>query len=284
MVTAKAVIRGLTPADLDAAFALSSTAGWNQRREDWRMLLSLAPHGAFTAVADDRIVGTAIGINYQVFGWIAMMLVDPAYRARGLGGQLLQAAMDAVPSNLPIRLDATPLGRPLYERYGFAEETSLTRLVAKSPARIHGRMDAVSHATERDLPGILGADRDVFGADRRAVFEWSLADAPYARIIRSDHGPVAYSFGRRGRLFDQIGPVIARDEDQARAIVTSAMAEVADRPVVIDAYDAYESFSEWLGSVGFVPERPLFRMSRPGGGIERPSPLREFAIFGPDLG
>ena len=58
-----------------------------------------------------------------------MMLVAPEYRGRGLGARLLEAAMAALPPELPIRLDATPLGRPLYERHDFVLETSLTRHV-----------------------------------------------------------------------------------------------------------------------------------------------------------
>jgi GNAT superfamily N-acetyltransferase len=281
---ADATIRELTTADLDAAFTLSATAGWNQRLEDWRMLLTLAPHGSFTAVIDDRIVATAIGINYGAFGWIAMMLVEPGYRGRGLGAQLLQAAMDGLPSNIPIRLDATPLGRPLYERHGFVEETSLTRLVANSADRFPSEMGQAGRTTDRDLPRILNDDRSMFGADRKAVLTWSLSDAPYARIVRGDRTPAGYCFGRRGRLFDQIGPVIARDDDHARTLVSSAIAEVRDRPVVIDAYDAHGSFSDWLRSIGFHAERPLFRMAR-GENRKRPNAaLREFAIFGPEFG
>src|SRR6266542_413649 len=127
-------IRLLTAADLDGAFGLSTAVGWNQRLADWRMLLQLAPAGSFAAVADGRIIGTAIGIDYGAFGWIAMMLVDQACRGRGLGARLLEAAMGAVPPGIPIRLDATPLGRPLYQRYGFADEAGLTRHVAE-PSR-----------------------------------------------------------------------------------------------------------------------------------------------------
>ncbi len=115
-------IRRLTTSDLDGALGLSAGAGWNQRLADWRMLLQLAPAGSFAAVADDRIVGTAIGIDYGTFGWIAMMLVDPAWRGQGIGGRLLEEALGAVPREIPIRLDATPLGRSLYERYGFQDE------------------------------------------------------------------------------------------------------------------------------------------------------------------
>ncbi|MGB2716257.1 MAG: GNAT family N-acetyltransferase [Vicinamibacterales bacterium] len=278
------VIRELTSADVDSAFTLSSTAGWNQRPEDWRMLLRLAPHGSFAVIADGRIVGTAIGINYGTFGWIAMMLVDPTYRGRGLGGQLLEAAMQAVPSHHPIRLDATPLGRPLYERYGFVEETTLTRLVANSPDRFPTPVGTVDRATKDDLPGVGADDVATFGADRQAVFEWSLSDAPYARIARRGNALAGYCFGRRGRLFDQVGPVIAREEDQARALVCSAIADVPGRPVVVDAYDAHQSFGDWLRSIGFRPERPLFRMSRGATATAQGGALREFTIFGPDFG
>src|SRR5881275_1687479 len=123
------VIRALTFEDLGEALRLSTTAGWNQQVDDWRMLLRLAPAGAFAALIDACIVGTAIGIDYGAFAWIAMMLVDPAYRSRGIGRRLLEAAMHAVPSDLPIRLDATTRGQPLYQRYGFEDEATLSRQV-----------------------------------------------------------------------------------------------------------------------------------------------------------
>jgi len=62
------------------------------------MLLLLAPAGSFAAVDDGRIVGTAIGIDYGAFGWIAMMLVDHGWRGRGVGSRLLEAAMGGVPA------------------------------------------------------------------------------------------------------------------------------------------------------------------------------------------
>jgi len=83
MGTTASVIRLLTGDDLDGAFGLSAAAGWNQRLADWRMLLRLAPAGSFAAVDDGRIVGTAIGIDYGAFGWIAMMLVDERGRLAG---------------------------------------------------------------------------------------------------------------------------------------------------------------------------------------------------------
>jgi GNAT superfamily N-acetyltransferase len=130
----RATIRLLTENDLNDAVELSSSAGWNQRADDWSMLMRHAPGGAFGAFADEQLLGTAIGLDYGTFGWIAMMLVNPEYRGQGFGKQLLEAAMRAIPDGVPIRLDATPMGRPLYQRYGFEDEEMLTRHVAPSAA------------------------------------------------------------------------------------------------------------------------------------------------------
>jgi len=292
MESAIADIRLLTPADLEGAFALSSTAGWNQRPADWRMLLRLAPHGSYAAVDEGRIVGTAIGIDYGTFGWIAMMLVDPVYRGRGLGARLLEAAMGAVPAETPIRLDATPLGRPLYQRYGFVEEEVLTRHVAGADRR-RGR-DAALHRgsvrepSDADLGSVADLDREVFGADRRTLLEWSHGtESQYAWVAQN--GPErGYCFGREGRLFDQIGPVIAPDDEAAQALVAAALIAAGDRPVIVDAFDAHARFASWLGGAGFVAQRPLFRMARPAPGAPvaartRRGALAEFAIFGPEF-
>ena len=135
MEIAVPTIRLLASVDLDAALRLSAGAGWNQRLDDWRMLLQLARAGGFAASIDDgTIAGTAIGIDYGAFGWIAMMLVDPAWRGRGLGAWLLEAAMGAVSPGIAIRLDPTPLGRPLYRRYGFEDEDAWRTATACSPA------------------------------------------------------------------------------------------------------------------------------------------------------
>ncbi len=208
MEAAVPTIRLLAPVDLDAAFRLSAGAGWNQRLDDWRMLLQLAPAGGFAATMDDgTIVGTAIGIDYGTFGWIAMMLVDPAWRGRGLGARLLEAAIGAVRPGIPIRLDATPLGRPLYRRYGFVDEDALTRHVAEpldvargGPARavvdrtVEPLSKRVRRLTADRLPAVIETDDQIFGAHRRILLEWALDNAAqYAHTIDSDAG-VQYLF------------------------------------------------------------------------------------------
>ncbi|MEN3337436.1 MAG: hypothetical protein V7647_1112 [Acidobacteriota bacterium] len=284
------MIRHLTDNDMQDALALSTSAGWNQQLDDWRMLRSISA-ASFGVEKDSRIVGTAIAIDYGRFGWIAMMLVAPAFRGQGLGARLLEAALSSLPSDRPVRLDATPAGRALYERYGFEDESRLTRFVIPAaPLTSPGGAPATRALTTVDLPLVSSEDAAVFRGIRSAVLAWTLQRAPnYAWIIEEAAGRPQYVFGRPGRLFDQIGPVVAADDPSATALVQSALASAHGRSVVIDAFESGGAVPAWLRASGFAAERPLFRMRRSPPGMSRataPRSLRmtEFAIAGPDFG
>jgi GNAT superfamily N-acetyltransferase len=307
-MTANIHIRLLTADDVEGALELSASCGWNQRAAEWHMMRQIAPSGAFTATTPDGIVGTAIGIDYGNFGWIAMMLVNPAYRSHGLGARLLEAAMGAIPPDLPIRLDATPLGRPLYERYGFVLESSLTRHVRPADAvQRPVRSSTVRPLVESDLPTIMRMDDWISGAHRHDPLRWAFGDAPgYAWMGRSagdslppeggSHPPSrfalrrgrlrGYCLGRGGRLFDHIGPIVADTPETASALAAAAIGESGGCSLAIDAHDTHDEFVAWLRRARFEPQRPLYRMCRPGGkpAPRRPAgPLTEFAIMGPEF-
>ena len=282
-------IRQLTDADVEGALALSAANGWNQRAADWHMLLQIAPSGSFGAVAGDRVIGTAIGIDYGSYGWIAMMLVDPDYRRQGVGARLLESAMGAIPPELAVRLDATPLGRPLYREYKFELETSLTRYVRPAgtalPALAEQRVRALR---ESDLPAVMRSDDRVSGAHRHGPIRWAFADSPrYAWIDASASDAPQYCLGRGGRLFDHIGPIVASTTEAAVALVSAAAGESGGHSLVIDAYDANEEFGAWLRTAGFEAQRPLHRMRRRGSAPPAAAGRRgasiEFAIMGPEF-
>jgi GNAT superfamily N-acetyltransferase len=288
------VIRRLGFDDVEAAFGLSAAAGWNQTADDWRMLFRLAPDGSYAAEADGRIVGSAIGIDYGSYGWIAMMLVEPAYRGRGVGGALLEAAMGAIPTDRSIRLDATPLGRPLYQRHGFEDEATLTRYARidpGGPGHEHGNPDQaarVRRLTASNLKIVIERDLEI-GVTRSQLLEWTLDRAPdYCHVVDIPDRIAQYCLGRRGRLFDQIGPVVAKDDEVADALVGAALSSAVASQVIVDAFDAHHVFATSLRQRGFEHQRPLYRMRRPA---RQPSAANatsrhasiEFAILGPEF-
>src|SRR5262245_2728474 len=112
-------IRRLTPDDVPAVLRLAGAAGWNQTDADVRRLIDLAPEGCFAACAGGEVIGTVTTTAYgRELAWVGMMLVDPAHRRRGVGTALMEVALDHLRERgvATVKLDATPMGRPVYER------------------------------------------------------------------------------------------------------------------------------------------------------------------------
>src|SRR5574341_918485 len=122
-------IRAMTQADLAAGMRLKEQAGWNQIEADWRRLLVLGSEGCYVAEWDQVVVATTCTTVFEKIGWISMVLVDVAHRGRGIATQLMQHAIGHLEHEgvKTVRLDATPLGRPVYEKLGFVAEYELAR-------------------------------------------------------------------------------------------------------------------------------------------------------------
>ncbi len=281
------VCRLITPADLDACMALKCLAGWNQLREDWEIFLRLNPGGCFAAWAGDRLVGTATCIDYGGrFSWVGMVLVHPDLRRRGIGTTLMNAVLTALSGCETVKLDATPAGRELYLRLGFADEYDLARLVA--PRADWGGAEPGDAGIEplqpRGLEAVADLDAGVFGADRRELLRaWYERTPQAAFILRRDGRVAGYAMGRPGANFATIGPVIAESEQDACRLTRAAGLSFCPGPVGVDSPGRHAGFRSWLESRGFSFQRPLLRMYR-GPNRFPGQPGRQWAILGPEVG
>ena len=238
-----------------------------------------------TAELDGSVVGTVTAIAYgDTVGWIGMMLVDPQYRRRGIATRLMRRAMEALETCRTIKLDATPLGKTVYEKLGFRDEYSLVRLI-----RAHAPFDmpstgGVSPLSAGNLDDISAMDKAAFGADRMNVLAPIAAVNP-ATAFRLDRDGVlgGYVLGRPGANFYQIGPLVADTPDNAVALAGTAMSVIGAAPIVVDVPADQLEFIGWLVSNCFREERPFIRMYE--GENDSPGrPERVFAICGPEVG
>ncbi len=128
-------IRIMTLADLELGLRLRQQAGWNQAPADWARFLRLQPDGCFVAERDGMACATVTTCVFGRIGWVGMMLVDSSQRRQGIGRALMNHAIAFLESKAvrTIRLDATPLGEPLYRSLGFVEQFSVGRF-AGTPA------------------------------------------------------------------------------------------------------------------------------------------------------
>ena len=242
--------------------------------------------GGRVAIEEERkVVGTVTTVRYQDhFSWIGMVLVDPVFRKMGIGRHLLNESLQILEAERTVKLDATPAGREIYLKLDFVDEYPLSRMLCME---ISGEKLPPSKARTvraEDFSRILEFDYRVFGADRKEVLEWSWKNSPTVAFITEDGNAITgFCFGRPGHNYTHIGPVIAKDIEQAIQLVSAALHCCLQHPVIIDSAHHSPAWMAWLSSIGFVEQRPFIRMYK--GTNDWPGlPEKQFAILGPEFG
>lgn len=246
------MIRLLHPAFLPDLVVLSTSAGWNQTPEDWHRLLELEPQGCFGVEQDGHVVSSATVLTYgEDLAWIGMVLTLPEYRGRGYATMLMERCMEYCRQRRArtVRLDATEMGQPVYERFGFTPEYLVERWQGELPA-------AVARPNQPDFE----LDRLAFGADRRRLLEKTGCTRP-------------------GRVASYIGPVTARSAAEAREIVLHCG---ASGPCFWDIPGPNAAAQALARELGFRPVRRLVRMRLGPPVAERPEFV--FALAGFEYG
>jgi GNAT superfamily N-acetyltransferase len=185
-------IRLLFESDIPAAMKLKEAAGWNQTEDDWRRLLRLQPAGCFAATKNDELVGTTTTTTYKdQLAWIGMVLVDPQSRRQGVATRLMETALDYLRGKVAtVKLDATAQGKPVYERFGFEEESLVERWVghihSSSIDRSGGSGFELTAATmnagaQREL---LDLDLRAFDSDRSSLIQLLMDEATVVVVTR----------------------------------------------------------------------------------------------------
>jgi GNAT superfamily N-acetyltransferase len=276
-------LRPLTAADLPLGMRLKAQAGWNQTEADWRRTLALQPDGGFVAELNGTVVGTATTCCFGPVAWLAMVLVDAAVRGRGIGSALVAAALAFLDDRgvRSVRLDATPLGRPVYEKLGFAAEYSLTRYDGTLPPA-GGATTGVEPARPEELPELCQIDRAVTGTDRHQLLERLFAEQSDAvRVVREHGCCTAFLAARPGARALQIGPCLG-SMDAAERLLAEAGCRYAGRRVFIDIPAGNRPAALQAERWGLTPVRQLLRMGRGEPVAERIAQL--WATFGPEKG
>ena len=294
-------LRTMTDADVPLGMALKQAAGWNQTIADWKRFLAITPGGCFVAELDGKGVGTVVTAIFGPVAWVAMVLVDPITRGKGVGTALMSHALKFLDDRrVPtVRLDATPLGQPIYEKLGFKPEFQLHRLDGLLPkmavvpgvksretsgeAKHPGASTGVSVLTNADVPGVLALDRALSATPREALIRRLIADNPTsAAVVRANDGVRGYALSRPGSNATFIGPVMASDDQAGNALLTWAAMKHAGERVFVDIPADNAPARAWAASMGLKVQRPLLRMSRGPLVGEKASDV--WASSGPEMG
>lgn len=280
-------IRPLTAADAAGGLELSSEAGWNQNAADWSLLLQVCT-GWGAERADGRLIGTTMAWQPTTTqAWINMVLVAARSRGRGVARRLMDACL-AHPDlgGGATLLDATDMGAHLYVKLGFAGDREIIRLLRFATDTMPGPVEAgpgLRRIAPADMDAIIRLDAEVSGVNRPDVLKNFQTRLPQAGWLLADAAdrPTGFVLGRDGRFGAQLGPVVARTVDDARVLLTRALAHVSG-PVLIDAPGESDGWMKQLHTLGFVAQRRFVRMGLRGAAWPTDW-SRYHAISGPDF-
>jgi GNAT superfamily N-acetyltransferase len=281
-------IRRLGPADLKRCVALSLDRGWSPERAKWSLLLAVSEVFGVDAPDGRGLAGAVVLTRWGPdLASVGMMLVAARYGRRGLGGALMEHLMAAAGENAVVTLFATDMGRPLYEKLGFApvrrNVSFLGRLRPPSgqdnskkrgvPGRADwfgrgerpGRADRtvslgspdspalVRLAGRGDMPAILAVDRAAFGADRGAIVGRLPGFADRIAVLEHVHGIAGYAAAWRNHVTSTvIGPLVAPDAETATRLIAELAAR-ARTPVRLDLDPDRPELPGWALAHGLEP-------------------------------
>jgi GNAT superfamily N-acetyltransferase len=276
----------MTADDLPLGMRLKSQAGWNQTPADWQRFLAMQPEGCLVAELDGVAVGTTVVTAFERVAWVSMVLVEQEFRGRGIGKALMNRALElaAELGCTSIRLDATPLGQPLYESLGFVPQYELTRFagIARSISTV-SNSPMVRIAKPEDIGAILAIDHSVTGTRRDKFLLRLFAEQPDAVRVAEVDGQIAgYLTLRFGTDAIQLGPCIAETSVAGHSLHNDALNRYVGSRVYWDLPSSHFAALALAQSAGLAPQRQLTRMCR--GENVNDDVAKLWASSGPELG
>ena len=194
---------------------------------------ALEPQGCLGIWSGPELLGTVQYVVYGPYAVIGLVATEPGAQGRGVA----RAGMDFVLGTLEQRgiettvLDASALGKPLYDTLGFLERGTSYRYKLRD-GLLAGRFGEapraprVRHAQPKDLSWMLELDFQAMGADRSRLLQALFAQAGVRVGVLEGRG-FAFVCGT------QIGPLIARGPQAARALLEAVLTlEFASAPEV----------------------------------------------------
>jgi len=280
------IVCQMQPEELVFAARCTEMEGWSsETRQEIEGYYWHDPNGSFIARDGDQRIGMCMTTRYDEYGFIGELIVVTEMRGRGVGGLLMEKAIQYLHSQGTgkIYLDGVLKAVPLYERAGFRRTSRSLRFSGRIQGKTHPQ---VRPMRDPDRALVFAQDRTAFGADRSYFLKRRLALYPdLCKVLEDANGISGYIFGRRGEKGISVGPwVMQAQAEQPAALLESLAAESGDASLGIGVLEANTRAVELMKHYGLRlnPESPwrmlLGKMGDAG------NVLQSFAIGSPCKG
>lgn len=183
-------IRSFGCEECRAMTRISADVGWNQPEEEIADIIRRSGKFLYGAFQQKSLVGTAAAFAYPDggFAFVNEVIVDSKFRRRGIAAQLLRELIPLTAAEYPVlRLYATDMGRPLYEKFGFEPYAKLCFLQLQ-PGKTQNPDGVMTPLTQNELVEAAELDRNNFGADRSELIRSLMKASPENAWMQRKNG------------------------------------------------------------------------------------------------
>ena len=254
-------LRAIRMDDAASCAELSRRVGWPHRREDWEFVIGLG-HGV-VGERNGKLVATGQWWPYgESHATVGMIIVVPEEQGAGIGKRLMQALL-AQAGERSLMLNATIAGEPLYVRLGFRPCGGVSQYhghVLAVAAPELGADESLRPGSPADLAMLERLDREATGLERGPVLA-ALLQCGECLVLERAGQPVGFSILRAFGRGHVIGPVVAADETDARALIACWLHGRAGQFIRVDLRLS-SGLSDWLVQLGLAPAGDVTAMVR----------------------
>ncbi|RWG89060.1 GNAT family N-acetyltransferase [Mesorhizobium sp.] len=249
--------------ELDRLHAHSLSVGWPHRAEDWQFLCETG-HG-FVALDDiGRVLGSAMWFPHGAdFATIGMVITSPRLQTLGAGQWLMKRVFEKV-AGRDLRLNATQAARRLYLSLDFKPEKTVYQcqgvvhtIGAPGVEKADGE---VRRLRAEHVPAVIALDAAGYGVRREALVQ-KLFDQSVGYGLFEDGGVKSFALCRPFGRGHVVGPVVARRDADAVAVVRPHVAEHAGSFLRVDTHMESGEFAAFLSHSGMTVFDTVLTMS-----------------------
>jgi GNAT superfamily N-acetyltransferase len=219
MIDTATTIRPMRASDVAPAADAIRRGDFGEREQFLAWSLDQPTIAPFVAVDGREVVATGIASAHGPVGWVGVIFVAPDRRGSGLGRAITRRVIEELEARgcRSQVLIASPMGRPIYEREGFAELGRQVRFTAEPLDGGAGPFVAERLRSFRadDLDLVLELDRLATGEDRSVVLRVLVDAASTWVTVDAADRPTGYFLRPPWRG----GAVIAPDPDDALVLL-----------------------------------------------------------------
>ena len=147
--------------------------GWNDIITEFRSYIQYEFCNPVKVKIENKIIGIGTSIMFENSGWLAHIIVDKAWRNKGIGFMITGSLIKDLRHNSidTILLIATELGEPVYKKAGFRIVSDYIFFKREKPWIKMPVSEKIMPYKDDFYKGIIGLDKNISGENRERLIK-----------------------------------------------------------------------------------------------------------------